>query len=245
MDATTRIEITRPHTLSEVAYQGIRQLILSGKVTPGEKLPLERLASQLGMGTTPLREALSRLAVEGLVIGHRQRGYWAASMSRTEYMDITDLRLDLEPKALALSIQKGDMQWEGRVVAAFHQLSRVTKRLADEPAAAAAEWETQNKAFHMTLIDSCANAWLLRFTAMLFEQSERYRHISIAARAIPPPASEQEHKDLMQASLDRNAQLAVGLLKEHIWRSANAAAKAIFTESGDQNTARPQWTSSG
>jgi GntR family carbon starvation induced transcriptional regulator len=224
------IEKTRPNTLSEVAYEGVRRLILSGTVAPGEKLPLERLASQLGMGTTPLREALSRLAVEGLVIGHRQRGYWAASVSRAEFDEITDLRLDLEPKALALSIKKGDMNWEGRVVAAFHQLSRVTKRLAGEGAAAAAEWETKNKAFHVALIDSCANAWLLRFTSMLFEQSERYRHMSIAARAVPPPASELEHQELMRAALDRNVELAVRLLKEHIEQSADAGKKAIFPE---------------
>jgi GntR family carbon starvation induced transcriptional regulator len=182
------------------------------------------------MGTTPLREALSRLAVQGLVTGYGQRGYWAASVSRAEYEQITDLRLDLEPKAFALSIEKGDVQWEGRVVAALHQLSRVTKRLAGEPAAAASEWEAQNKAFHMTLIESCGNAWLLRFTGMLFEQSERYRHLTVAARAVPPPTTDSEHEALMRAAPDRDVALGVKLLREHIAASAAAGMRAIFPE---------------
>ncbi len=217
-----------PNTLSEVAYQGVRQMILGGEVPPGEKLPLERLASQLGMGTTPLREALSRLAVEGLVIGHGQRGYWSASVSRAEFEQITDLRVDLEPKAFALSIQHGDAQWEGQVVAAFHQLSTITKRLVKTPKASAREWETQNKAFHLTLVSRCENPWLLRFTGMLFDQSERYRHLSVAARAVPPPATDLEHEQLMRAALDRDVRVAVRLLKEHIKASAEAAMAAVF-----------------
>ncbi|MDO8769861.1 MAG: GntR family transcriptional regulator [Burkholderiaceae bacterium] len=217
-----------PITLSEVAYQGIRHMILGGEVPPGEKLPLERLASQLGMGTTPIREALSRLAVEGLVIGHGQRGYWSASVSRAEFEQITDLRLDLEPKAFALSIQFGDAQWEGQVVAAFHQLSTITKRLAKSPKTSAREWETLNKAFHLTLISCCGNPWLLRFTGILFDQSERYRHLSVAARAVPPPATDLEHEQLMRAALDRDVRTAVRLLKEHIKASAQAAMAVVF-----------------
>jgi DNA-binding GntR family transcriptional regulator len=220
-------------TLSEHAYQSIRNLILGGHVAPGEKLPLERLAGQLSMGTTPLREALSRLAVEGLVIGHGQRGYWAASVSLDEFQQITDLRLDLEPKAFGLSVQKGDMEWEGRVVASFHQLSRVTTRLATEPEAAAPDWERHNKAFHMTLIESCGNAWLLRFTGMLFEQSERYRHLSVAARAVPPKKTHDEHEALMRAALDRDPERAVKVLTEHIRASASAAIAKVFPGGAD------------
>lgn len=200
-------------------------------------MPLERLASQLGMGTTPLREALSRLAVEGLVIGHGQRGYWSASVSREEFEQITDLRLDLEPKAFALSIEKGDLQWEGRVVASFHQLSRATERLNVEPQSAAQDWERQNKDFHLTLIECCGNTWLLRFTGMLFEQSERYRHLSVAARAVPPPTAHAEHQALMQAALDRNIPLAVDLLSEHIRASAAAAMRKIFATEQAANAA--------
>ncbi|MDO8778399.1 MAG: GntR family transcriptional regulator [Burkholderiaceae bacterium] len=217
-------------TLSENAYQSIREMILGGQVAPGEKLPLERLAGQLSMGTTPLREALSRLAVEGLVIGHGQRGYWAASVSLDEFQQITDLRLDLEPKAFGLSVQKGDFEWEGRVVAAFHQLSRVTARLAVDPQAAAPDWERKNKEFHMTLIECCGNAWLLRFTGMLFEQSERYRHLSVSAQAVPPQKTHDEHEALMRAALDRDHLAAVKILSEHIRASASAAISKVFPE---------------
>jgi len=223
--------MSRPNTLSETAYRAIRQMILGAEVNPGEKLPLERLAAQFGMGTTPLREALSRLAMEGLVVGQGQRGYWVPSVSREEFEQITDLRLDLEPKAFALSIQKGDMEWEGRVVAAFHQLSRMTKRLAREQVSSASEWEEKNRDFHMTLISSCGNAWLLRFTGMLYDQSERYRQLSIAAHAVPLPDNESEHEGLMRAALDRDVEQAVALLREHI-RVGAQAMRQVFPEPG-------------
>lgn len=215
------------HTLSEAAYAAIRQMVLSGDLPPGAKMPLESLAKQLEMGTTPLREALSRLAMEGLVVGQGHRGYRVAEVSRKEFEEITDLRLDLEPKALQLSIQNGDLAWEGRVVSAFHQLARATKLLAEQPDSPPLDWEAHNRAFHMTLIESCGNDWLLRFTNTLYDQSERYRQLSVAARAVALPKNEDEHEALMRAALDRDTDRAIDLLREHIGASAKAAREVL------------------
>lgn len=217
-----------PTTLSEQAYRQIRDMVLHGQVLPGEKLRLEPLAEKVGMGTTPLREALSRLATEGLVVGHGQRGYWAPGVSREEYEQITDLRLDLETKALAASIAAGSEDWEVEVLGAFHRLSRATAALASDAPVTPSEWERLNRGFHMALIGRCGNPWLLRFIGQLFDQSERYRHLGVSTRAVPLSANDAEHAALMRAALERRGDDAVTLLRAHIGESARKVMDRLF-----------------
>lgn len=227
-----------PTTLSEAAYRQIRAMVLGGEIEPGEKLKLEALAGKVGMGTTPLREALSRLSTEGLVVAQGQRGYWAAPVSAAEYLEITDLRVDLECKAFARAMRQGDVQWESAVVAAFHRLSHASARLASTRPIAFAEWERHNRDFHMALIEGCGHAWLLRFTRMLFDQSERYRQLGLATRAVPLTVNDDEHAALMQAALARDVRRGTRLLREHIEHSARAAIRAIFGDA-DANGRKP------
>lgn len=215
-------------TLATLAYEKIHQQIVEGGFAPGEKLQLRRLATIVGPGATPLRQALSRLASEGWVIGHPQRGYWVAPISKEEFEQITDLRMDLEPKAFRQSIRKGDFSWESRVVAAFYGLSKVTKLLM-EGAATPAQWEVQNRGFHMTLIESCGNPWLLRFNNVLYDHSDRYRRLTVQAFAVPPDTSHAEHEALMRAAVEHDEEAGVKLLQGHIRGSAEGAMKTIFS----------------
>lgn len=114
------------------------------------------------------------------------------------------------------------------MVAAFHRLSRVESSLDQAPERLSGEWEQENRAFHLALIDNCGSPWLLRFVAMLSEQSERYRRQAVARQAVPKETMMREHKDIFTAAMDRNAGLATELLKLHIKNSARSLAKAIL-----------------
>lgn len=237
--ASTVVEIgERPDayaTQSESAYAAIREDILAGRLEPGRKLLLGKLCDQYRVGSSPLREALSRLAGERLVLAQGQRGYWVAAMSEAEFNDITDMRLLLEPEALRRSIANATMDWEGRVAAAFHRLSRIEAALDTDRQGLSRDWELENRAFHLALIDNCGSPSLLRFVTGIAELSERYRRQSVSMRAVPKETLMLEHKAVFDAAMKRNAGLATELLKVHLRNSANAITDALFAKT--QNTA--------
>ncbi len=215
-------------TQSEAAFVALRNDILSASFSPGEKLLLDRLRERYGFGSSPLREALSRLAADRLVIGQGQRGYWVASTSAAEFHDITDIRLSLEPMALERSIANATLDWEARLAAAFHRLQRVELRLDTDPARLSGDWEKENRAFHLALIDNCGSAWLMHFVQALSEHSERYRRQAVALQAVPKERLQREHREIFEAALGRNGRLAAELLKVHIRNAAASLESVIF-----------------
>jgi DNA-binding GntR family transcriptional regulator len=206
--------------MSEAAYRQIRDEILSGQLKASMKLRAEELAPRYGVSAGPLREALSRLAGEGLVVGEGQRGHWVAPMSVKEFKEITELRLQLEVQALRSSIALADIDWESRVVASFHRLSRVEGMIDKHHKSIAAEFERENREFHWALISCCPSEWILRLTSILYDHSERYRQQAVAARPIPAKIVQAEHKLIMDASLARDADRASIALSQHILNTA-------------------------
>jgi DNA-binding GntR family transcriptional regulator len=199
--------------VTEVLEQ-LRSQILYGKLAPGEKLRLEHLAPQFGVGRTPLREACSRLVSEGLVTSEDQRGFRVATISRAELLDLTRTRQQLESLALRASIHQGDLAWEGLVIAALHRLSR-----ARHPARGGDTlddaWEREHAALHGALMSACGSPILLRLRATLFVQSERYRRLAVACGQ-PSRDIHAEHEALVRAALARDVERACALLVEHI-----------------------------
>lgn len=207
-------------TLGEVAYRRLRSDLVMGRLQPGQPLRFDALKEQYGLGVSPLREALSRLAEDKLVTAVGQRGFRAAVISLDEMWEVTALRQKLEVDALSASIANGDERWESGVVAAFHRLSKAPVPRACD--VSAEDWERRHRAFHDALIGACKSPWLIKFVSMLTDQMERYRHY----RTIRTPPKvwardlEREHRDLMDAALARNAERACELLVSHLARTA-------------------------
>jgi DNA-binding GntR family transcriptional regulator len=201
--------------LTEQAFARLRADLLGGAVAPGDKLKVEELQARYGFSSSPLREALSRLAQEGLVRADERRGFRAASISPADLADITHMRLMLDPPALASAIAAGDDAWEAAIVAAFHRLERRESRLPDGPAVLDDDWGRLHRDFHFALLAACPSARQLQWSASLFDQAERYRRYSALHRTQPRRKS-QEHRRLMEAVLRRDADKACSLLAEHI-----------------------------
>ncbi len=156
-----------PVTMSANAYMMLRADIQSGALPPSAKLRAEDLAARLGTSASPMREALSRLAGEGLVVNKGQRGFWVAPISVREFREITQLRLQLEVQALRASIENGTIEWEGRVVAAFHRLSKIELQIDSRSRELRLDWERENRQYHWELISCCPSNWNLRLTSIL------------------------------------------------------------------------------
>ena len=206
-------------TLAEAIYKRLRQDILSGRLRPGSKLRFADLKGSYEAGTSTLREALSRLSADRLVIAEGQRGFHIAPVSQAELRDITNLRADIEAAALQLSIENGDDAWEANIVASLHRLSKLYERGGPTPTLLTEEGAHLHKVFHMSLLAACPSMWRLRVVDLLYDHSERYRRL---ATSFPSGKrdSEHEHREIMEAALGRHKQLAVALLTRHLEKTA-------------------------
>lgn len=202
-------------TLAAAAYDKIKADVIGGTLEPGQRLRIEDLRQAYGTGASPLREALSRLAAEGIVVSIGQRGFRVPPVSLDELRDITNMRILLETEALRQSIEHGDDEWEVEVVASFHRLTKAeTGPGSDFP-----EWEARNKAFHDALLSACPSRWLLRFYETMYDQHRRYRALSIQATNHPRDVH-SEHEHIKEAALARDADLACRESVIHIRRTA-------------------------
>ena len=202
-----------PKTLVESAYRALRRDIIEGHLAPGEKLRVEHLKNDYGVGAGTLREALSLLIADALVISQGQRGFRVAPVSLEDFEDITRTRVMLECEALRQSIAMGDDAWEGDLLAAFHRLAKAEeKRIGSDDRE---EWEERNRIFHEVLIAACPSRWLKHFLAILYQQAERYRRLSLYLQPIPRDIH-SEHEALLQATMARDADKASAILADHI-----------------------------
>jgi DNA-binding GntR family transcriptional regulator len=203
----------QPKTLVESAYRARRRDIIEGNLAPGEKLRVEHLKDNYGVGAGTLREALSLLISDALVVSQGQRGFRVAPVSLEDFEDITQTRVMLECDALRQSIAAGDDAWEANLLAAFHRLTKAEeKRIGTDDRE---EWEERNRIFHEVLISACPSRWLKHFLSILYQQAERYRRLSLYLKPIPRDIH-AEHDALLQAAMARDADKATALLGEHI-----------------------------
>lgn len=205
-----------PRTLIEGAYRKLRRDIIECRHAPGDRLRVEHLKTRYQVSGGTLREALSLLVSDSLVVSEGQRGFRVAPMSLADIEDLTRTRVLLECAALRESMQLGKDDWEGAVVSAFHRLSRAEERLLS--ANTFDNWEECNRQFHEALVSACPSPWMHRFRAVLYHQSERYRRLS-AMTGPPAGRVHQEHRGIFKAVMARDVERASAALESHIYLS--------------------------
>lgn len=219
-------------TLAGDAYEAIRQAIRSGRFKPGDRLRFADLQALCGMSVTPVREALARLTAEGFTVLDDHRGYSVASLSLVELRDITAARQLCESEALRLSVEKGDADWEGRVIAAHHLMTRIPQVREDIPSAMREDWEARHAAFHAALISACGSPILLEICEKLFSRADHYRRMSISLSGGTRDVA-GEHRRVMELALARDAEGAAAVLRDHYGRTAAALDSFFQSESAD------------
>ncbi len=222
LDAPPRLPGSPTRTSALVTR--LRRDLLTADLAPGQPLRLAVMRERYGTGLTPLREALFQLVAEGLVTVENQRGFRAAPVSPEALKDLTEQRVFLETQALRLSIEKGDLAWESRVLAAHHRLAG-TPLLSPDGLSLSEEWAEVHRTFHRALVDECGSPWLLRFREILTDQSERYRRFSL--RGDPDRDVAGEHHALAEAVLARDADAATARLSAHYWRTTSLCELAF------------------
>jgi DNA-binding GntR family transcriptional regulator len=212
-----------PTTIGESAYQRIRSDIVFGRLPPGRKLKLDRLRDDYGASVSTLREILNRLQSERLVVAEGQKGFEVAPVSIANLREIAALRQLLEGKALEQSFRAGDMEWEGRIVAAHHRLSRMEERMAQGDRSGTEEWKHYDWQFHQALISACGSKMLIDTHAAVFDKYLRYQMLALSYRG---EIAAREHALLLECALKRDAAKAREVLTQHV---AGGVEHALMT----------------
>ncbi len=202
-------------TLTERATQRIEADILAGALPPDSRLGIVETAARYGVGATPLREALSRLAARGLVNAIGKRGFRVKSVSREDLADIVRIRSVLEREALRLSIAAGDGPWEADIVAALHLLRRYVRDNPRGFGEGEPAFDALHKRFHSSLIAACGSPRLLAACSDLYDEAYRYRRLMMASY-VDREAFVHAHETLAEAAIERAGERAGALLAAHI-----------------------------
>jgi DNA-binding GntR family transcriptional regulator len=219
------ISANNTRSLTTLAFERLRQDILSGALRPEERLRIQALSERYAIGATAIREALSRLVPDGLVASEDQRGFFVAPVSRDDLMDLTQTRIAVEQMALRLAMERGDVEWESQLLSCFHRLSRAEPPTSPERAVV---WAQVHQQFHEALIAGCRSAWTLRLCRLLYEKSERYRNLSAQRTSSGDRDIATEHRTLMDAAMARDTATACRLLSEHFWETTDIIVKSGF-----------------
>jgi len=199
--------------VGETTYRRIRTDIIFGRLGPGQKLILDRMKEAYGASVSTLREILNRLSAESLIKAEGAKGFEVMSTSPENLRQVASMRRLLECHALKESFQAGDMEWEGRVVAAHHKLAQIEKRMATGDRADAETWKRYDWEFHHALISGCGSHVLLDTHAMIYDRHLRYQMI---AAVYGGEAASGEHRTLLKSALARDWRTAQKALTTHV-----------------------------
>ena len=171
------------------------------------------------MSTGAIREALLKLVAKNLVSSEAHHGFQVTDLTDRGLAELTDLRAEIESLALSRAIAEGGLAWQAQVLAAHHTFEQTPRGEGDQPTES---WLIAHADFHTALLAGCANPRLLDLAASLREEAELYRRWS---RPAPAPAGagewtdeavHDEHRDLLDAVLARDAERADAALRRLI-----------------------------
>jgi DNA-binding GntR family transcriptional regulator len=184
---------------------------------------------------TPFKEVL---AEQGLVVATPQRGFPVRELSVEDIIGLTESRVGIESVALRLAIERGDVRWETKIVAA-HQLLERTPQV-DENGKYREEWGVRHRDFHRALTAGCNNARLQEVVLRLRAGAELYRRSWWALATDRRSDLAAEHRQLMDLTLARNADAAIEALAYHIKRAPDQLI-AYAREHGLDDLNDPPW----
>ena len=209
-------------TVSESVYGQLREGILTGTFPPGSILRQEELARRFGASRVPLREAMTRLEAEGLVVLRPRRGYAVPSLDRSEIHEIFELRAIVEEHLGSVAAKMRTADDLAMVAKALRGMKEAN---AQRPSRTD-DWLNANTEFHACLLASAHRRHASRFAAILRDQVEPYIRIEIHLTKDVTQA-EIEHHAMYEALVAGNARQLRRLCRQHCENTASRLIKAL------------------
>jgi len=206
--------------LRDVVFQTLRKAILKGELQPGERLMEVQLANRLGVSRTPIREAIRKLELEGLVTMIPRRGAEVAEITEKNMRDVLEVRRALEELAVKIACEKiteEELERLGQVAKKFRKvmhgddLMRITEADVE---------------FHEIIYEATGNARLIQILSNLREQMYRYR-VEYLKDYNSHGILAEEHDEIVNALCARDKERACRAIVAHIENQQSSIIKSI------------------
>jgi len=195
--------------LRDVVFNTLRQAILKGDLLPGERLMEIQLANKLGVSRTPIREAIRKLELEGLVVMIPRKGAIVAEITKKDLKDVLEVRIALEVLAIELACDR--ITDEG-ILKLEEALNDFENAMHSKDITLIAE---KDVAFHDVIFNATNNERLVQTLNNLREQIYRYR-LEFLKDFSGHERLKAEHRQVFDAIKERNKEVAAGIIVEHI-----------------------------
>ncbi|HUC63045.1 MAG TPA: GntR family transcriptional regulator [Alphaproteobacteria bacterium] len=194
----------------DVIYEWLRTHILSGRLAPGMELRQDLLAKHFSVSRVPVREALSRLQAEGLIVLRPRRGFAVVSLNRSEIIEIFELRMVVEEHALAVATRARTAEDIARIEATLTRMERLDRSAPNY----LNDWAAVNHEFHTSLINSARRQRLSEVSLNLRDAIEPYIRIEANLTGQVDDA-DSEHRAIFNAFRDGDADEAGRVSRAH------------------------------
>ena len=220
MEDILKVNVNEYLPLRDVVFNTLRQAILKGELEPGERLMEIQLAERLGVSRTPVREAIRKLELEGLVNMVPRKGAEVASISEKNLRDVLEVRRALEELAVDLACTR----LTGEDIKSLKEINKKFQTVMNsKDATIIAETD---EAFHDIIYIGTGNDRLIQMLSNLREQMYRYRLEYVKDKSTRSNLV-QEHDVIIQALEERNVEDAKAVIRRHIDNQAVTVSKKI------------------
>ena len=209
--------------LRDVVFNTLRRAILKGELKPGERLMEITLADQLGVSRTPIREAIRKLELEGLVVMAPRKGAKVASITERDLNDVLEVRKGMEVLAISLACKR----ITGEELEKLETIEQSFQKLIES--GNLTELAEMDVKFHDTIYQATNNQRLVQLLNNLREQMYRYRMEYLKDIAVRRTLAE-EHKAICRALRERDEQQAEEYVSIHIDNQQKAIIRSLSQE---------------
>lgn len=203
--------LARPALLVDEVVRAIREMIVEGRVLPGERLSENVLAAELGVSTTPVREAIALLRREGLVTVQPQSGTYVFELQPGELNQLCELRFALEPAAVQLALDKPESKLGDELAAIVEKMERAQAEGRTK------DYLTLDTAFHDAIIAASGNPYITNAYALIGAKMAALRN-RLGDDPHHMEKSMREHVEITSAIREKDLSRAANILVRHIAR---------------------------
>ena len=209
--------------LRDVVFKTLRQAILTGELKPGERLMEIHLANKLGVSRTPIREAIRKLELEGLVIMVPRRGAQVAQITEKSMSDVLEVRRALDELAVELACQRitSEEKEELKEACLAFERAATTNNIR--------EIAKTDVAFHDIIFKSTRNVRLKQLVNNLAEQMYRYRYEYIKDEK-QHDMLVSEHRKIYDSIMENDTKAAIEAIRIHIENQEKSIIRQIRLE---------------
>ncbi len=218
-------------TLVDLVEARLREDIINSVLPAGIRLGVDALRQRYQTGATPIREALSRLLAEGLVVLSNNRGFRTPPLSYDDLLDISQTRALIEGAAVREAAELGDERWEAGIVAAFHHLQRRESQDLADPSQRQSYFDLHHQ-FHASLLKACRSPRLMAMQARLEYQHSRYFR-QLPFERIANEDLIGEHRTIVELALAHDGPGLEKRLRRHVMLTVEKLDPATFDQAFD------------